>query len=158
MSRRRCRLATMLASLLVLALSALLSSATSIPVGRGSMPVGANLPYYLLYALPAKLSGAPLADEHEDASYVYQVTSVSGPDPSNPDSRGVADQAEWMADKARKVFLGRDPATGLWLHTLTIPGAKVTGRSLDVEAGGTNDPADAIMSYVQRFRVDLTPA
>ncbi|MEU5660076.1 hypothetical protein ABZ802_31335 [Streptomyces sp. NPDC047737] len=141
-----------------MAVSALLASATNLPVGRGSKPAGVNPPYYLLYALPAELSGAPLADENEDASYVYQVTSVSGPDPTKPDSRGVADQAEWMADKARTAFLGRDPVTGLWLRTLTVPGVKVTGRSLDVEAGGTNDPADAIMSYVQRFRVALTPA
>ncbi|MEU5490241.1 MULTISPECIES: hypothetical protein [Streptomyces] len=138
------------------ALSALLASATSLPVGRGNKPAGANPPYYLLYALPTELSGALLADEHEDVSFVYQVTSVSGPDPSKPDSRGVADQAEWMADKARTAILGRDPVTGLWLRTLTIPGAKVTARSLDVEAGATNDPADAIMSYVQRFRLDLT--
>lgn len=141
-----------------MALSALLTSATGLPVGRGSMPTGKNPPYYLLYALPADVSGAPLADEHEDAAFVYQVTSVSGPDPSRPDSHGVADQAEWMADKVRTAILGRDPATGLWLHTLTIPGAKVIGRSLDVEAGATNDPADAIMSYVQRFRLDLTRA
>jgi hypothetical protein len=139
-----------------MALSTLLASATNLPVGRGNKPAGVNPPYYLLYAIPAELSGAPLADEHEDASFVYQVTSVSGPDPAKPDSRGVADQAEWMADKARTAILGRDPATGLWLRTLTIPGVKVTGRSLDVEAGGTNDPADAIMSYVQRFRLDLT--
>lgn len=141
-----------------MALSALLASATNLPVGRGSKPPSITPPYFLLYAMPATLSGAPLADEHEDASFIYQVTTVSGPDPTKPDSRGVADQAEWMADRARKAFLGRDPATGLWLHPLTIPGAKVTARSLDVEAGGTNDPADAIMSYVQRFRFDLTPA
>ncbi|PVC80610.1 hypothetical protein DBP19_36340 [Streptomyces sp. CS090A] len=141
-----------------MALSALLTSATNLPVGRGSKPPTAPPPYFLLYAMPATLSGAPLADEHEDASFVYQVTSVSGPDPTKPDSRGVADQAEWMADKVRKAFLGRDPVTGLWLRPLTIPGAKVIARSLDAEAGGTNDPADAIMSYVQRFRFDLTPA
>lgn len=141
-----------------MALSALLASATGLPVGRGSKPPNVVPPYFLLYAMPAELSGAPLADEHEDASLVYQVTSVSGPDPSKPDSRGVADQAEWMADKVRDAILGRDPATGLWLRSLAIPGAKVTGRSLDTEPGGSSDPADAIMSYVQRFRLDLTPA
>jgi hypothetical protein len=140
-----------------MALSALLASATNLPVGRGNKPANTNPPYYLLYAMPADVSGAPLADEYEDASFVYQVTSVSGPDPTVQDSRGVADQAEWMADKARTAILGRDPATGLWLRTLTIPGVKVIARSLDTEAGATNDPADAIMSYVQRFRFDLTP-
>lgn len=141
-----------------MALSALLASATNLPVGRGSKPPNVAPPYLLLYAMPAELSGAPLADEHEDASLVYQVTSVSGPDPSKQDSRGIADQAEWMADKVRTAILGRDPVTGLWIRSLTIPGVKVIGRSLDTEPGGSSDPADAIMSYVQRFRFDLTPA
>lgn len=141
-----------------MALSALLASATNLPVGRGSKPANTIPPYYLLYALPAEVSGAPFTDRNEDASLVYQVTSVSGPDPAKLESRGVADQAEWMADKARSAILGRDPATGLWLHALTIPGVRVIGRALDIEPGGTNDPSDAIMSYVQRFRFDLTPA
>jgi hypothetical protein len=63
-----------------------------------------------------------------------------------------------MADKAREAFLARDPATGLWLHQITIPGVKNRSRSLETEPGGTNDPADAIIGYVQRFRLDLTPA
>jgi hypothetical protein len=141
-----------------MALSALLASATSIPVGRGSKPADTAPPYYLLHAMPAMYSGAPFADVHEDSSLVYQVTSVSGPDPVKPDSHGVADQAEWMADLVRTAILGRDPATGLWLHELTIPGVRVIGRSLDTEPGGTSDQSDAIMSYVQRFRFDLTSA
>lgn len=141
-----------------MALSALLASATGLPVGRGRKPESAIPPYYLLYAVPASVSGAPFSDLNEDATLVYQVVSVSGPDPSDPDSHGVADQAEWMADKARTAILGRDPVTGLWLNPLTITGAKVIARSLDTEPGGTNDPSDAIMSYVQRFRFDLTSA
>lgn len=141
-----------------LALSALLVSATGFPVGRGRRPMDTDPPYYLLYAMPASVSGAPFSDLNEDASFVYQVTSVSGPDPDVPASYGVADQAELMADRARTAILGRDPQTGLWLHNLTLPGVKVTGRSLDIEAGGTSDPSDAIMSYVQRFRLDLTSA
>ncbi|WP_093803892.1 hypothetical protein [Streptomyces sp. Wb2n-11] len=139
-----------------MALSALLASATRLPVGRGRQPEGAKPPYYLLYAITSNISGAPFSDQHEDSTLVYQVTSVSGPDPTRPESYGVADQAEWMADLARTAILGRHAATGLWLHELTIPGARVTGRSLDAEPGGTNDPADAIMSYVQRFKFDLT--
>lgn len=139
-----------------MALSALLTSATGIPVGRGRKPDNTNPPYFLLYGVTAQTGGAPFTDLNEDSSLVYQVTSVSGPDPATPESHGVADQAEWMADKARTALLGRDPTTGLWLHELTIPGIRVIGRSLDTEPGGTNDPADAIMSYVQRFRFDLT--
>ncbi|KIF66289.1 hypothetical protein HY68_36930 [Streptomyces sp. AcH 505] len=113
-------------------------------------------PYSLLYPLEAIASGAPFSDLNEDASFVYQITSVSGPDPTDPDSFGVSDQSEWMADKTRKAILGRDPTTGLWLNQLDIPGAKVVCRELDTEPGATNDPSDAIMSYVQRFRFDLT--
>lgn len=136
-----------------------LATATGLPVGSGRRPAtGQEPPYYLLYSVGTDLSGAPLADTLEDASLVYQITSVSGPDPALPDSTGVLDQAEWMADKARQALLGRDPATGLWLHPLTVPGVRCTARSLDAEPGGTNDAADAIISYVQRFRFDLTPA
>lgn len=142
-----------------IALSALLASATGFPVGRGRKPIdAASPPYYILYSLPTTLSGAPLADENEDASFVYQITSVSGPDPSKPESFGLADQAELMGDKARAAVLGRDPETGLWLNELTVPGAKVFGRSLDTEPGGTSEPNDAIMIYVQRVQIDLTPA
>ncbi|MFJ9988563.1 hypothetical protein ACIQUD_31900 [Streptomyces globisporus] len=142
-----------------MAFSALLASATGIPVGRGRKPDGNHHRYYLLHSIGATYSGAPYSDLNEDASFVYQLTPVSGPDPTRPDSYGVADQAEWMADKGREVAYGRDPATGLWLHQLVIPGARVIGRGPDSsEPGGSSDPADAIMSYVQRFRFDLTSA
>jgi hypothetical protein len=94
----------------------------------------------------------------EDASLVYQVTSVSGPSSSVISSTGYLDQAEWMADAARDAFLLRHPATGLWLHSLDIPGYRDICRELETEPGGTSDPADAIISYVQRFRIDLSPA
>jgi hypothetical protein len=141
-----------------LAVAALLRQVSGKPVGRGRQPDDVAPPYYLLYALPATRSGAPYSDLNEDASFVYQVTCVSGPDPTKPASHGVADQAEWLADKANETFLGRDPATGLWLHDLSAPGIKVMGRSMDVEAGGTSDPGDAIMDYVLRYRFDLTSA
>lgn len=141
-----------------MALSALLASATPWPVGRGTTPSGAIPPYLLLYSVDAQVGGAPFADENEDISLVYQVTSVSGPDPSHPGSTGIADQSELMGDKIRRAILGRDPATGLWLYPLTIPGVSVMCRELDTEAGGTNDPTDGIMGYVQRFRFGLTPA
>ncbi|MEU0624977.1 hypothetical protein ABZ329_29470 [Streptomyces rubiginosohelvolus] len=141
-----------------IALAALLASASNRPVGRGKKPPGNPQHYYILYSLDTTLDGSPLTDENEDLSPVYQVTSVSAPDPKRPDSSGDPDQVEWMADKARETFLGRHPGTGLWLHPIVIAGVSVMGRSLDVEAGGSSDPPDAIMSYVQRFRFDLTPA
>ncbi|MET8585742.1 hypothetical protein ABZX39_33465 [Streptomyces collinus] len=139
------------------ALAALLAAETGKPVGLGVMPK-ANPPYYILYSVDATVSGAPFADESEDISVVYQVTSVSGPDPKVISSTGTEDQAELLADKARTAILRRDPATGLWAAALTVPGAKVMCRELETEPGGTSDPADGIISYVQRFRFDLTPA
>ncbi|MFB7867358.1 hypothetical protein [Streptomyces sp. NPDC056069] len=136
----------------------LLTEATGLPVGRGRIPANAGLRYYVLYSLETDTDGPPLADEHEDLTVVYQVTSVSAPDPAKPGSAGSAEQAEWLADKVRMAFLARNPATGLWVNDLSVPGAVVRARELDTEPGGTNDPADAIMSYVQRFRVTLTPA
>ncbi|WP_329047166.1 hypothetical protein [Streptomyces sp. NBC_01422] len=118
----------------------------------------AKPPYYLLYSLDATTSGAPLADENEDASFVYQVTCVSGPDPARPGTVGSIDQVEWLVDKAKKALLGRNQTTGQWSSPINVPGVKVMCRSVDVEPGGTNDSADAIISYVIRFRFGLTPA
>jgi hypothetical protein len=139
------------------ALAALLTAETGKPVGLSRMPQ-ANPPYYLLYSVDTSLSGAPLADDNEDLSVVYQITCVSGPDPAKPNSSGTLDQAEWLADKARAAILGRDAASGEWTAPLAVPGAKVMCRELDTEPGGTSDPTDGIISYVLRFRFDLTPA
>ncbi|MFF6903510.1 hypothetical protein [Streptomyces hydrogenans] len=140
------------------AVAAALAAGSGKPVGRGAIPPGGEPPYYLLVAVSTTLSGPPLADENPDMSVVYQVTAVTGPAPSTPGSYAVAEQAEWMADKARTVLLGRDPNTGQWLHPITVTGATVYGRHLDTEPGGSSDPSDAIIDNVQRFRFDLTPA
>ncbi|MFE7547100.1 hypothetical protein [Streptomyces gardneri] len=140
------------------AVAAMLAAASGKPVGRGAIPLGAEPPYYLLTVVSTAVSGAPLADESEELSIVYQVTSVTGPAPSNAGSHAVADQAEWLADKARAAFLARDPNTGQWLHPIAVAGARVYGRSLDTEPGGSRDDSDAIIDNVQRFRLDLTPA
>ena len=134
---------------------AALTSGSGKPVGRGRLPE-AKPPYYVLYVVDYSVSGAPLADLSEDASVVLQVTSVSGPDPADPGSYGTQEQQEWLTDTAREVFLGRDPVTGLWLHDLTVPGARVISRSLEIEPGEASAPPDAIMSAVQRFRLGLT--
>ncbi|MFJ5294548.1 hypothetical protein [Streptomyces sp. NPDC088348] len=138
-----------------LAVQALLTSVTGMPVGLGRAPQAAP-PYYLLYSIDAAVGGPPLDDMNADLKLVYQITGVSGPKPGSTQSYGIEEQAEWLADQARRVLLERDPATGLWLHPLTVPGAKNTARALETEPGGTNDPSDAIISYVQRFSLDLT--
>jgi hypothetical protein len=140
-----------------------LASASGMPVGRGRQPsTGDDPPYYLVYSVDTSVSGAPLADLNEDASLVYQVTSVSGPDLDVGQSTATQEQTEWMADKARSTFLARDPGTGLWLRTFTVPGVSCMTRSLEVEwggqPGGTSEQEAAMMTYVQRFRFGLTPA
>lgn len=133
------------------------------PVGLGKIPTAddgitaVNPPYHILYSMPLALGGAPLADMNEDVTLTYQVTSVSGPDPAIPQSVPSVEQAEWMADKARTALLGRDPATGLWLHTIAPAGWSCMGRRLDIEPGAADSPQSAIISYVQRFQFDLTP-
>jgi hypothetical protein len=93
------------------ALAAMLAAATGKPVGRSRIPSSAP-PYYLLAFIDQSVSGAPLADLNEDASLVYQVTCVSGPDPARPGSTGSPEQVDWLADRARAAILGRDPVTG----------------------------------------------
>ncbi|WP_416520007.1 hypothetical protein [Streptomyces achromogenes] len=138
------------------ALKTLLES-TGRPVGLGKMPQ-AQPPYFILYDVDTSVSGAAFADDNEDLSVVYQVTTVSGPDPTVQSSTGSLDQAEFWADKAREAILRRDPDTGQWATALTVAGARVVCRKLETEPGGTSDPTDGIISYVQRFRFDLTPA
>ncbi|MFD6149366.1 hypothetical protein [Streptomyces sp. NPDC060243] len=141
-----------------LAVATLLTTATGLPVGRGQQPLNASPPYYLLYSLDTLTSGAPFADLNEDSTFTYQVTCVSGPDPARPQSAGLADQTEWMADKARTALLARNPTTRAWLHPLTVPGARVIARLPDTETGGMADPADAIMGYALRVKIVLTAA
>ncbi|WP_030186168.1 hypothetical protein [Streptomyces capuensis] len=144
------------------AVAALLGTATALPVGKGSIPRTSTgfkaPPYYVLAVVDVTVPGAPYADEHEDIEIVYQVTSVSGPVPGQSASYGTLEQAEGLADKARQALIGRDPATGLWLHSIDLTGASCTCRELETEPGATNDPADGIISYVQRFRLGLTTA
>ncbi|MGW5689793.1 hypothetical protein ACWEWX_02180 [Streptomyces asiaticus] len=143
------------------ALAALLGTATTLPVGKGSIPRTSSgfkaPPYYVLAVVDVSVSGAPYPDVHEDMSIVYQITSVSGPVPGQSGTYGTLEQAEGMADKAREALIGRGPA-GAWAHPLTVPGASVICRELETEPGATNDPADGIISYVQRFRFELTAA
>ena len=139
------------------AVADMLATVSKLPVGRGQKPQG-DPPYYILYSLDTTLDGAPFTDLNEDASLVWQVTSVSGPDPAVISSAGFLDQAELMADIARKAFLERDPATRKWVNQLEVPGYRDMCRELETEPGGTSDPSDAIISYVQRFRIDWTPA
>jgi len=139
------------------ALAAMLADATGKAVGEGRRPDGTGLShYYILYFITRTSSGAPFSDLNEDADLTYQITSVSGPDPDDPDSYGTQDQLQWLDDKARRAVLERDPATGGWINDLTVTGIKVMSRAHAGEAGETPDATDAIMSSAQRFTFTVT--
>lgn len=140
------------------ALAAMLAAGSGKPVGKGRRPDGNPASYYILWRVDRNTDGAPYTDLNEDATLVYQVTAVSGPDPSDPDSYGTQDQLEWLEDKAREVILGRDPATRRWLHELNPPGIRVIARRPDIEVGGTPDPTDGIMSSASRFAFQVNSA
>lgn len=138
------------------ALVTLLATGTGKPVGEGVIPDGNPTEYYILHFIDRQTSGAPFSDLNEDCSLIYQVNCISARDLAAPDSHGTQDQMEWLADTAREVLLGRNPVTRAWLHALAVSGARVIGRAAEVEAGGTPDAADGIMSSASRFRFDLT--
>lgn len=127
----------------------MLTDAQEKPVGSGRIPDGnPPPPYYVLGFVGHAVDGAPYSDLNEDASTVIQITCIAQQ----------TDQALWLADKASRAFLERDPATGQWLHPITVAGADVYCREVDSEPGDTSDPSAAIVSYVLRIRLDLTSA
>ncbi|MGP8301997.1 hypothetical protein ACTPOK_29570 [Streptomyces inhibens] len=139
------------------ALAALIAKTTGRPCGLGELPrmqtesgewEPASAPYTILDSLPGNFSGPPLWDWHADAAWMYQVTSVGERD----------DQVQWLADRVRAGVVGR---TGDgWAHDLRVPQARVIDRELDHDAGGelSVSAAGAIVSYVQRFTITVTPA
>ncbi|MFG3656865.1 hypothetical protein [Streptomyces sp. NPDC047706] len=138
------------------ALAVLLEHATGRPCGIGELPrvqgqsgwEPAPVPYTILDSLPAEFAGPPLWDWHADAAWAYQVTSVGER----------VDQVEWLADRVRAGLVGR--RDGHWVHDLHVPEARVIDRELTYDAGGepSVSAAGAIVSYVQRVTITVTPA
>ncbi|MFJ5307478.1 hypothetical protein [Streptomyces sp. NPDC088350] len=138
------------------ALTALVEQITGRPCGVGELPrvqgksgwEPATVPYTVLDSLPAEFTGPPLWDWHADAAWSYQVTSVGER----------ADQVEWLADRVRAGLVGRDDNG--WAYDLRIPQLRVIDRELTYDAGGepSVSAAGAIVSYVQRVTITVTPA
>ncbi|MBY8884784.1 hypothetical protein K7472_07985 [Streptomyces sp. PTM05] len=139
------------------ALAALIAETTGRPCGTGELPrvrraseewVAAPVPYTILDSLPGEFSGPPLWDWQADAAWSYQVTSVAERD----------DQAQWLADRVRHAVVGR--VGDRWAHDLPVSQARVIDRELAYDAGGDTSvsAAGAIVSYVQRFTITVTPA
>lgn len=98
-----------------------------------------NVPYAVVYAIPGgDVDGPPLGDMFEDASMVYQVTSVG-------ERRN---QCEWMAEKVREVLVGRD--SGGYSTEIAVDGAVVVGREVSFVGGVTleGDRFNATEQYV----------
>lgn len=131
------------------AVRAILAAATGRPCGVGGLPLvdgkPAPLPYSVLYPLGGPVDGAPFSDASEDSHLSYQVTIVAAR----------TDQAEWLADRVRRAFLGRTLA-GDWEQPLAVPGLSVWARELVVDEGA--DPADTgdVVSYVQRYQLSAS--
>jgi hypothetical protein len=139
------------------ALAALIAKTTGRPCGIGELPRVRSksgewgptaAPYTILDSLPGEFSGPPLWNWHADAAWSYQVTSVGERD----------DQVQWLSDRVRHGVVGRTDDE--WAHDLQVPQARVIDRELDHDAGGepSVSAAGAIVSYVQRFTITVTPA
>ena len=138
---------------------ALLETLTGKPVGVRTVPLDADghpvpPPYTLLYPLDHYSDDGTLADRHTAAMSEYQATFVSGPVPGTPDSRGGDEQAQWLADRGRQIIARPDDGSPGYKHPLTIDGVGCYRREA-VEAGGTSQPEDAIITSVIRFRFYL---
>ncbi|MEU7640947.1 hypothetical protein AB0C11_33600 [Streptomyces sp. NPDC039016] len=139
------------------ALVALVEQATGRPCGLGELPrvqddagewQPAQVPYAIVDSLPGTFSGPPLWDWQADAAWSYQVTSVGERE----------DQVQWLADYVRHGIVGR--AFGRWAYDLDVTQARVIDRQLEHDAAGQTSvsAAGAIVSYVQRFTITVTPA
>jgi len=140
-------------------LKALLAELTGRPVGVRTVPLdatGAQVapPYTLLYPLDHIVDDATLADRHTTAMSEYQATFVSGPLPGHPDSRGGDEQAQWMADRGRRVIARPADGSPGYAHALNVPGINCWRREA-TEAGGTSEANDAIITSVIRYRLFL---
>lgn len=141
-------------------LVALLETLTERPVGRRTIPLDANghpvpPPYTILDPLDRVDDDNTLADNGKATVVDYQATFVSGPLVGIPDSRGGDEQAQWMADRGWKVVERPTDGSPGYMHTLNVGADVDCWRREAKEAGGTDDPNDAIITSVIRYRLYL---
>jgi hypothetical protein len=142
------------------AVKALLETLTGYPVGVRTVPIDPQTgkpkqpPYTLLYPLDHTTDDRTLADRHTTAVSDYQATFVSGTTPGVPNSLGGDEQAQWLADRGRKIVARPADGSPGYAHPLTIDGVGCDRREAR-EAGGTQNAEDAIITSVIRFRFFL---
>jgi len=140
------------------ALVAMLATATGKPVDYTRIPPGllnadgtvpANAVYAVVYPIPGGSFSGSASDAHEDADYVFQVSSVA--------KRGL--DAEWLGDRVRGAMLDRLPS-GAYRVPLEIPATedrpaiRVIGRFADSDGGV--QPSDGVFTLTERFVVRVT--
>lgn len=142
------------------AVKQLIEDLTGYPVGVRTVPMDPTTgnpippPYTLIDPLDHIIDDGTLADRHTTAVSDYQATFVSGKRPTQTGSTGRDEEAQWLADRGRRVI--ERPADGSpgYAHPLTIPGVGCYRREAR-EAGGTQDAEDAIITSVIRYRFFL---
>ena len=93
-------------------------------------------------------SGPAFSAPNADAAAVYQLTSVA---------KG-REQAEWLADRARAVMLGREDSGAFTIDAPTIEGWVVYDRSPDSGPPPVIADGAGLWRVDERFVLSLTPA
>lgn len=100
---------------------------------------GLSAPYVVVYSIPGGRVSGTLANPHEDAEIVYQVTCVGS----------TREQAEWLADKSMTLLDGLSVA-GRSIAFVDADGFPGTRRDTDV--------TPPVFVSTPRFTVTTTPA
>lgn len=127
---------------LTAALVQFLANRTGRPIGEGTAPFDAQVPYAVVYPLPGGNTWGPTyTGPDEGADVPYQVTCVGLRD----------DQAQWMADRVRQAMVGR---TDGQLVPLVVPGMTVLDREM-AGYGGLDREGD-VVSVPDSYTIRVT--
>lgn len=128
----------------------LVGDAKAPPLPPG-MPERDFWPYCIVYSIPGGSSSGSLADPFEDSGLVYQVTSVGR----------TRQQAEWMADRVRNVWLSRTTRGTFQVPLVSPQGWTAAGRIPQDGSGGGVDregePPNEVFSVPDRYILQVTP-
>lgn len=133
-------------------ISLLTNMAGAFQVGNHSVPDGATFPFIIVWSIAGGgMSGPPLGASHSDASFVYQVDSVS----DTPQG------AEMLAARVRDTVIGRSAAGGYSAAIQQPVGVVVHDRIGDGGAAGIiveGDRPNEVYTVPERFLLSATPA